>query len=78
MHVTISSFDAGASGISPLQLIPFSEALRLLGCGRTTGYHLLNEGHIKGVKLLGKTMVAAGSLQAYIEGLPRWNGEAKR
>lgn len=43
------------------------EAAQMLGIGRSSVYQLINAGHLKPVKLAGRTLITRAALQALLE-----------
>ena len=64
-------------GDTPLdqQLLSVPDALSRLGVGRTTFYRLLSERQIEAVKIYGRTLVVAESIDRFVAGLPRWGAD---
>lgn len=48
--------------------VSINDAARTLGLGRTTVYHLINEGQLDGRKLGRRTLVTTESIRALIDG----------
>ena len=57
------------------QLLSVSDAIRRLGVGRTTFYRLLSENKIEAVKIYGRTLVVAESIDRFVAGLVRWGAD---
>jgi len=57
------------------QLLSVSDAIRRLGVGRTTFYRLLSERQIEAVKIYGRTLVVAESIDRFVAGLVRWGAD---
>jgi excisionase family DNA binding protein len=47
--------------------VPISEACRLIGCGRSKFYQLLNDKHIALIKLGRRSLVPMSALRAFID-----------
>lgn len=47
--------------------IPILEACRLVGCGRSKFYQIINENQIAVIKLGRRTLVPVASLRAFVE-----------
>lgn len=52
-------------------LVPFAEACRLFGCGRTKGYELIESGAWVARKLGARTLVETASIRSLAASLPR-------
>ena len=57
-------------------LVPFSEACRALGIGRTKAYELVGDGRLIARKLGARTLIEAASIRALAASLPRVGSDA--
>ena len=59
------------------ELLTTIEARKLLKCGHTHLYFLLNQKKIRAVKNSRKTLILRSSLDEFISGLPSYEGAVK-
>ncbi len=56
---------------SPERLtVPIPEAGLMLGVSRSTLYVLVSQGHLKAVKVGGRTLITTASIRSLVDGLP--------
>jgi len=55
-------------------LVPTKDAWQSLGIGRTRFFEILSAGHIKAVRLGGRTLIPVAELERFAAGLPLRDG----
>lgn len=60
----------------PVLLVPLDPAFRALGVRRTKGYELIALGHLELVKIGGKSLITAVSIERFVASLPTVRGNA--